>query len=190
MSPIHLTYTPDRADFLAAIRARKAPRWHWWAFLASLFGIGMLVGLLGDLVPAIGAAMAWKAPVGEKTVVTAAVGLWAAIVFGLRFAERWLRATSAASRSGPFALLVDGSGIAITEAGRSEFFPWRDVAATWLRRGRLFIALAGGRLVAVPRRAFTDDQAMAAFATIIEDHVRSDSEREDAIPGATTEVAP
>ena len=192
MTPIHLHFTPDRSDVMALIRARPTPQWHWWAFLASVFAIGMLTGVLGDTAPALGALMAWSPPVGDKLATAAAAGVWAAIVFGLRHVERMVRSARAARHAGPLAVSADDSFVTVAEAGRTDRWPWSEVLSASLGRGRshVFLALAGGPLLALPRRAFADDAAMAAFAAEAEARVALESAREDErIHHATMEVA-
>jgi hypothetical protein len=182
MTPIHLLFTPDRNDVMALIRARPTPQWHWWVFLVSLFFVGMLTGFLGDTVPALGALMVWNPPDGERLATAAGAGVWAAIVFGVRYLERRLRAEHGARHAGPVEIAIDDSAVTVTEAGRTGHWPWAQVLSIGRGRDHVFMALAAGRRLALPRRAFADDAAMTAFATEAEARVALESALEDERP--------
>jgi hypothetical protein len=191
MQPIHLTYTPDRADFAALYALERTQALLRMVFFAGVVAMSAGLGWLDENSAFFAALTAWSPPWGDVVTVAAMVAVMYAILIGLRRLSREIRALRAAAASGRIAVDADADGVSVGEAGRLDVYPWAEVLAAWLGRGHVFIAVAGGRRIALPRRAFADDAAMAAFARAAEERVAIESEREDAAaaPHATPEAA-
>jgi hypothetical protein len=191
MQPIHLSYTPDRADFLALSATEPTPRVLRMAFIGSVVAMSAGLGWLSENVPLFAALTAWSPPWGEVAVVTAMVVAMFGVLMVLRRLSREVGSRRAAAKAGPVTVDVDDDGVTVTGAERPDVYPWAEVRATRLGRGHVFIAVPGDRRIAAPRRAFADTAAMLAFALAAEERVRIESDREDGIePAATAEAAP
>ena len=191
MQPIHLTYTPDRADFAAVLATAPTPAALRVVFIGGVLAMSGGLGWLSENNALFAALAAWSPPWGNVATVAAMVAVMYAVLIGLRRLSREIRALRAAAAAGRIAVDADGDGVAVSEAGRLNVYPWAEVLAAWRGRDHVFIAVAGSRRIALPRRAFADDAAMAAFALSAEERVAVESEREDAAaaPDATPEAA-
>jgi hypothetical protein len=180
MQPIHLSYTPDRADFAAVLATAPTPAGLRVVFIGSVLAMSGGLGWLSENNKLFAALAAWAPPWGDVVTVAAMVAVMYAVLIGLRRLSRAIRARRAAAAAGRIAVDADGDGVSVGEAGRLDVYPWAEVLAAWLSQDHVFIAAAGGRRIALPRRAFADDAAMAAFAVAAEERVAVESEREDA----------
>ena len=180
MQPIHLSYTPDRADFTALYALERTPAMLRIVFFAGVVAMSSGLGWLNDHSILFAALNAWSPPWGEVVTILLMVVIMYGVLIVLRDLARALRAAQAATTAARIALDADDDGIWVATAGRADPHPWRDVRAAWLRGDRVFITLPGGHRLALPRRAFADAAAMRAFASQAEDRLRIASDRGDA----------
>ena len=188
MQPIHLSYTPDRADFTALYALERTPAMLRIVFFAGVVAMSSGLGWLNDHSILFAALNAWSPPWGEVVTILVMVVVMYSVLIGLRNISRRIRAARAAAKAGPLAVDCDADGVWVAAAGRADPYPWREIRAVWRRRDHVFLTLPDGRRIALPRRAFADDAAMAAFAAAAEERLRLESEREDADLGPT--IAP
>ncbi len=181
MQPIHLTYTPDRADFVALYAGEPTPAVLRVAFIGSVVAMSAGLGWLDENSAFFAALTAWSPPWGEVLTVAVMVVVMFGVLAVLRRLSREVRAVRAAAAARPIAFAADSDGITVSEAGRTDVCPWNSVLSARLGDGRVFLALAAGRVLALPRRAFADDAAMFAFADAAETRVLIESDREDGI---------
>ena len=161
--PLHLSFTPDRADFEALYATARTPFWQPAASFVGFFAIGILVGWAGDNVPLIRTILTWsKYSLAALLVVFIVAGH--AAVLALRRLFRRLRAARAAAAAGPVEFAAYDDFVDIAEGGHTDIYPWREVLSARLGRGHVFLVVTGRRRLVLPRRAFADDAAMDAFA--------------------------
>ncbi len=191
MQPIHLSYTPDRADFAALYALERTPTVLRTIFFAGVVGMSMGFGWLSENNLLFAALTAWSPPWGEIATVAAMVVVMYGVLIALRRLSREVRAARAAASAGCVTVDADSDGISLSETGRLDVYPWAEVLAARLGHDHVFITVRGNRRIVVPRRAFADGAAMTAFARAAAEHVRIESEREDeaASPAASPETA-
>ena len=190
MQPIHLSYTPDRADFAALYALERTPTVLRTIFFAGVVGMSMGLGWLSENSPLFAALTAWSPPWGEVATVAAMVVVMYGVLIALRRLSRDVRAARVAADARCVTIDADSDGISLGAAGRLDVYPWAEVLAAWLGRDHVFIAVPGNRRIVVPRRAFADGAAITAFARAAAERVHIESEREDetASPAATPET--
>ncbi len=184
--PLHLSFTPDRADFEALYATARTPVWQPAASFVGFFAIGVLVGWAGDNIPLIRTILTWsKYSLIALLLVFIVAGH--AAVLALRRLFRRLRAARAAAAAGPVEFAAYDDFVSIADGGRTDIHPWREVLSATLGRGHVFLVVTGRRRLVLPRRAFADGAAMNAFAFAAEEHVRLERAHEEAAPAATPE---
>jgi hypothetical protein len=191
MQPIHLSYTPDRADFAALYALERTPAVLRTIFFAGVVGMSMGLGWLSENSPLFAALTAWSPPWGEVATVAVMVAVMYGVLIALRRLSDVVRAARAAADAGRVTADADSDGVSLSEAGRLDVYLWAEVLAVRLGRDHVFLSVPGNRRIGVPRRAFADGAAMTAFARAAAERVRIESGREDeaASPAATPETA-
>jgi hypothetical protein len=191
MTAFHLTFTPGRAEFAAALAARPTSRLAGVAFVVSIVLLGTVVGLLGEASPAFAAALAWSPPFGEVAIVAAIVLAWAALVIWLRRRLDDFRAGRMARRAGPIFVTMDGEGIMVAEGSapvepeKGLVQPWAKVFAVTMYETYVAVAFADRPPLAIPLRAFASRAEAAVFTLAAEEHLaREDADAPGAIAGA------
>lgn len=191
MQPIHLSYTPERADFAVLFARERTPVLLRVVFFGGVVAMSSGLGWLDAHSPLFAALDAWSPPWGEAIVLVLMVTVMYGVLAVLRRLSCELRAARAAAAAGPVDFAADGDGVRVTTGGRADLYPWRDVGGLRRARGHVLISLAGRRL-ALPRRAFAGEAAMGAFAAAAAARMAAEADHDDAALAAapTAEAAP
>ena len=120
MQPIHLSYTPDRADFAALLASAPTPVALRIVFIGCVLAMASGLGWLSDNNAMFAALTAWSPPWGEVATVAVMVVAMYGVLMVLRRLLREFRAARAAAVAGPVAFAADGDGVSVTAAGRID----------------------------------------------------------------------
>lgn len=193
MTPFHLTFTPGRAEFAAALAARPASRLAGIGFVVSIVLLGAVVGLLGEVSPVAATALAWSPPFGEIALVGAIVLAWSGLVIWLGRRLRDFRAARMARRALPVTVTIDDAGISIVDgpvsaaAAGDRIEPWARILAITMTETHVFFSFADRPHLAIPIDVFASRAEAALFTLAAEECLaRDDAEAEGAMVGAAS----
>lgn len=170
----HLTYVMQRDDFIALTRTmlRRTPQ---RVALEALLLAAIIVG--GYFVGAGPNALALpNYPAEFYPALAAAVVLLLAVLFPMRWLQLWLTARSVYRRNAAAGKTItydiDDTTIVGGIPGVQTALNWSAVTRLIETPERLFIAISRREALIVPRRAFTDVPAYAAFIAFAKSRIR------------------